>query len=152
ATAREQGDREAAQRRQEEEERARLAAVARESLARQSVQPNRDQDARAGAQATQKKQAGLTLTPSLLPQPTDVQPAPLTREQICRRDEEKLVRLRASPARDDVIRFEHELGCERLRPQVLRLQESLSAGGNHGEREDHQRPQAEQQRAKTDVE
>src|SRR5215470_11490206 len=56
-----------------------------------------------------------------------VPPSPILQAQICKRDEEKLTRLRASPARDEVIRFEHELGCERLRPQVVRLRESLGA-------------------------
>jgi hypothetical protein len=43
----------------------------------------------------------------------------------CQRDQETLVRLRASPVRKDVLRFERDLACERLRPQVLRLRESL---------------------------
>jgi Caspase domain len=46
-------------------------------------------------------------------------------EQICKHDQERLARLRATQVPDDVIRFEHELGCERLRPQVTRLRESL---------------------------
>ncbi len=50
----------------------------------------------------------------------------LTQEQICKRDEERLARLRISQARDEVIRFEHELGCERLRLQVVRLRESVA--------------------------
>ncbi len=50
----------------------------------------------------------------------------LTQEQICKRDEERLTRLRISQARDEVIRFEHELGCERLRLQVVRLRESVA--------------------------
>jgi hypothetical protein len=51
----------------------------------------------------------------------------MTQEQACKRNEETLTRLRAGPARDEVIRFEHELGCERLRPQIVRLRESLGA-------------------------
>jgi hypothetical protein len=43
----------------------------------------------------------------------------------CQQDRETLVRLRASPVRKDVLRFERDLACERLRPQVLRLRESL---------------------------
>jgi hypothetical protein len=43
----------------------------------------------------------------------------------CQHDQEALVRLRARPVREDVLRFERELTCERLRPQVLRLRESL---------------------------
>jgi len=43
----------------------------------------------------------------------------------CKRDEEKLTKLRANPLAEDIVRFEHELGCERLRPQVVRLKESV---------------------------
>jgi hypothetical protein len=50
-------------------------------------------------------------------------------EQACRRDEERLVELRATQARDELIRFERELGCERLRPQLMRLRESIFAQG-----------------------
>ena len=46
---------------------------------------------------------------------------------ICKPDEERLTRLSASLERDEVVRFEYELGCERLRPQVVRLRESLGA-------------------------
>ncbi len=44
---------------------------------------------------------------------------------ICKRDEDRLVRLRASPSADEALRFEKELGCEKLRPQLQRLMESL---------------------------
>jgi hypothetical protein len=54
-------------------------------------------------------------------------PSPILQEQICKYDEERLTRLRASLKRDEVVRFERELGCERLRPQVVRLWESLGA-------------------------
>jgi hypothetical protein len=49
------------------------------------------------------------------------------RSDPCKQDLEKLARLRAEPVREDVLRFERELSCERLRPQVLRLRESLGA-------------------------
>jgi len=47
---------------------------------------------------------------------------------ICERDEERLARLRASPSADEALRFEKELGCEKLRPQLQRLLESLDFG------------------------
>jgi uncharacterized caspase-like protein len=47
--------------------------------------------------------------------------------QSCQRDHERLARLRSNPARDEVLRFERELACEQLRPQVLRLRESVAA-------------------------
>ena len=46
----------------------------------------------------------------------------------CARDQDRLARLRSLPVRDEVLRFERELACERLRPQVIRLRESV--GGN----------------------
>jgi hypothetical protein len=55
----------------------------------------------------------------------EVTPGFVPQEQICKHDQERLARLRVSQVPDEVIRFEHELGCERLRPQVTRLRESL---------------------------
>ena len=71
---------------------------------------------------------------------------------ICKQDEERLTRLRASLERDEVVRFEHELGCERLRPQVVRLRESISAEGERGDRGARQQSQAEQRRPTADAE
>ena len=47
------------------------------------------------------------------------------RADSCKRDRERLIRLRAEPVRGEVIRLEKELACERLRPQVVRLRESV---------------------------
>ncbi len=47
---------------------------------------------------------------------------------ICRRDGERLVRLRSNPSVDEAMQFENELGCEQLRPQLQRLMESLDLG------------------------
>ena len=55
----------------------------------------------------------------------NAEPDPKRRDLACKRDEERLVRLRASRARDDVVRFAGDLACERLRPQVQRLLESI---------------------------
>ena len=61
-----------------------------------------------------------------VPQPKqDGGNAAARRPDDCQKDQETLVRLRAVPTRADVARFERELSCERLRPQVLRLRESL---------------------------
>src|SRR5258706_2798710 len=116
----------------------------REPFAPQSAQRSRDEDQRAKAEAERQKQQ-LTLAPPA-PQPTN-QSAPMTQEQACRRDEERLAGLRASQARDEVVRFERELGCERLRPQVVRLRESISAEGERGRREGAQQFQAEEPRS-----
>src|SRR5579871_2519933 len=111
------------------------AACAERRFAYQSAQPDLG-DARAMAQVARQQQAGLTLTPWPVSPPVDVQPAPPTPEQICKRDEEKLARLRVSQVRDEVSRFERELGCERLRPQVIRLRESISGQEDHSGRAD----------------
>jgi len=124
--------------------RYRLQMLEREPFAPQSAQRSRDEDQRAKAEAERQKQQ-LTLAPPA-PQPTN-QSAPMTQEQACRRDEERLAGLRASQARDEVVRFERELGCERLRPQVVRLRESISAEGERGRREGAQQFQAEEPRS-----
>ena len=51
--------------------------------------------------------------------------APLSPEAVCERDEDRLVRLRANPASEEATRFTSELRCEKLRPQLSRLMESL---------------------------
>lgn len=43
----------------------------------------------------------------------------------CKRDGERLARLRANPVPEEVITLERELGCPRLKPQVIRLRESV---------------------------
>jgi outer membrane protein OmpA-like peptidoglycan-associated protein len=77
---------------------------------------------------------------------------PIADEQACKRDEERLVHLRATQSRDELIRFERELGCERVRPQLLRLGESILAEGERGEPDTAQRPPGEQPNPKTDTE
>jgi hypothetical protein len=58
----------------------------------------------------------------------------LTREQpvvgaepqgACARDADRLAQLRGDPTPDAIARLDRELGCERLRPQLRRLRESL---------------------------
>ena len=55
---------------------------------------------------------------------TEVAP-PLSPEALCERDEDRLVRLRANPTNEEASRFASELSCEKLRPQLSRLMESL---------------------------
>jgi outer membrane protein OmpA-like peptidoglycan-associated protein len=76
---------------------------------------------------------------------------PIADEEACKRDEERLVHLRATQSRDELIRFERELGCERVRPQLLRLGESILAVGERGEPGTTQHPPAEQPSPKTDT-
>jgi hypothetical protein len=69
--------------------------------------------------------------PSAPPVGTDAvagaQLAALAPQEICRRDEDRLTQLRSNPSRDEVARFANELGCEKLRPQILSLMESVRA-------------------------
>jgi hypothetical protein len=44
----------------------------------------------------------------------------------CTRDEQRLARLRSMPSADEITRFERELACTRLKPQVQRLFESIA--------------------------
>ena len=52
--------------------------------------------------------------------------ATLTPDEICRRDGERLERLRTSSSWDEVALFADELGCKKLLPQVLGLMERLA--------------------------
>jgi hypothetical protein len=46
-------------------------------------------------------------------------------DEICKRDGDRLARLRSSPSGEEAQRFASELSCEKLWPQLLRLMESL---------------------------
>jgi hypothetical protein len=52
--------------------------------------------------------------------------AALAPDESCRRDEARLAQLRSAPSLEEAARFANELGCARLRPQVLSLIESLA--------------------------
>jgi hypothetical protein len=49
-----------------------------------------------------------------------------TSDDICKRDEERLAELQAKPTLEEAVRFEDELKCSRLQPQVLALLDSFS--------------------------
>jgi hypothetical protein len=91
-----------------------------------------EQHAKAAA-AEREKQARLTTNPAQesTVQPKAVPEAP--QEQICKRDEERLARLRANPAADEIARFERELGCTKLSPQIARLRESVNIVEAHAD-------------------
>jgi hypothetical protein len=50
---------------------------------------------------------------------------PVSAEDACLRDASRLASLRADPSIDAIKKFERELGCEHIRPQLQRLRESL---------------------------
>jgi hypothetical protein len=56
--------------------------------------------------------------------PLPAQAAPETADP-CVRDEARLARLRANPAPDEIVNFQREVACQRLRAQVQRLFESF---------------------------
>jgi hypothetical protein len=79
--------------------------------------------------------AGILASPAAKPvvRPAEAKPAPspanpVAQVRTCDEERATLARLRASPLREDVVKFERELNCEQLRPQVMRLRESLSGG------------------------
>jgi hypothetical protein len=47
-------------------------------------------------------------------------------DDACKHDADRLAELQAKPSRDEAVRFEHELKCSRLQPQVLALLDSPS--------------------------
>jgi hypothetical protein len=59
------------------------------------------------------------------PAKQQAQAQPVPAEDPCSRDAERLARLRADPNADAISKFERELGCEQIRPQLKRLRESL---------------------------
>jgi hypothetical protein len=56
-------------------------------------------------------------------QQAQIPPVPV--EDPCSRDTARLAHLRADPSADALAKFDRELGCERIRPQLRRLRESL---------------------------
>jgi hypothetical protein len=87
-----------------------------------AVQETPGPNAEAERQRLEREAIKVESTPAI-----KVEPTPASQAQACKRDEEKLQRLRSSQVREEVIRFEKELVCERLRLQVLRLKESVGA-------------------------
>jgi hypothetical protein len=50
---------------------------------------------------------------------------PMSTDEVCSRDAAQLMRLRAEPSAEAIAKFDRELGCEHIRPQLQRLRESL---------------------------
>lgn len=71
-----------------------------------------------------KIDAAKTETAPIVTAKTEVAP-PLSPEALCEHDEGRLVHLRANPTNEEASRFASELSCEKLRPQLSRLMESL---------------------------
>jgi uncharacterized caspase-like protein len=68
----------------------------------------------------------VTPAPKAAIEPAQHSPA-ASSTKSCDQDSAKLTRLRSGSSLDEVVQFERELGCDRLRPQVARLRESLGS-------------------------
>jgi hypothetical protein len=104
----------------------------RESLPKEAVRDASPQEAKdapkpdqSAAVPTSPTLQSLQSAPAAL---IPAQPAPVVPVRSCDDERATLAKLRASQSREDVVRFERELACEQLRPQVIRLRESLSGG------------------------
>jgi uncharacterized caspase-like protein len=64
-------------------------------------------------------------TPKIGAEPTP-QPSTSSSSKSCDQDAARLAHLRGGGSLEEVVRFEAELSCDRLRPQVARLRESLA--------------------------
>src|SRR5580700_7188668 len=63
--------------------------------------------------------------PPASPSPA-MEPTSRTLDDACKRDEDRLDRLRHSPSSEGAARFAEELSCEKLRPQVMALTGDLA--------------------------
>lgn len=73
----------------------------------------------------QEARLDFSLRPAEGPEDTPANKEPEVAVDPCKRDGERLARLRANPVPEKVIALERELGCPRLKPQVIRLRESV---------------------------
>jgi hypothetical protein len=98
------------------------AEVEKTLLAEEASSPGAAPEVSTGASPDAK--AASEVMGSAPPSP-GVEAAALTPDEICKRDGDRLERLRSSPTSDEAARFANELGCEKLRPQLLGLMGSL---------------------------
>jgi hypothetical protein len=89
----------------------RLEAQVRRLLESVSVDPQQQPAAPAVAAPARSQEA-------------QIQPPAVT-AQVCASEEARLSNLRADPNVDEIKKFERELSCEHIRPQLQRLRESL---------------------------
>jgi hypothetical protein len=80
--------------------------------------------------ANRKTLASDTMSASAAAPPASEPPASeamdAASEDACKQDEERLAALQAKPSLDEAVRFEDELKCSKLQPQLLALLDSLS--------------------------
>ncbi|MGO4715601.1 caspase family protein [Bradyrhizobium sp. 2TAF24] len=120
------------QRKQDEQQRARQAEAERTRAEREATLRQQDeqrQKAAAEAQRPPQKVAGIERLDQKDTK-AETPPPPTATTASCDQDAARLARLRANPALADIVQFERELTCDRLRPQVARLRESLAPPGS----------------------
>lgn len=114
------------------------------------------------------KPATGTSVAALSPQPPAIESAPTAPKlsptappvsatapdsvDACKRDESRLSRLRTTQSLAEVILFERELGCEKLRPQIVRLRESLTPANSASIAGSESQPFVEAQRSSRRIE
>ena len=96
--------------------------------AKEGAEPSGPADtlvARAAPDESAASQSEITRQRDRPTSSADTRAATLPPDEACRRDEQRLEGLRSSRSRDEITRFAGELNCEKLRPQLLRMEESL---------------------------
>jgi uncharacterized caspase-like protein len=90
-----------------------------------SIAAQKPAAARVEDRPQQEARLDFSVRPGKSPEGTPAQKEPEAAVDPCERDAERLARLRANPVPEDVIKLERELDCPRLKPQVVRLRESV---------------------------
>src|SRR5665213_2812443 len=67
----------------------------------------------------------VAAAPAVVKPQVQAQVRPMSTDEVCSRDAAQLMRLRAEPSAEAIAKFDRELGCEHIRPQLQRLRESL---------------------------
>jgi hypothetical protein len=75
--------------------------------------------------ALQQEAPATAVAPEPAKPKVQAQVRPTPAEDVCSRDAGQLRRLRAEPNTDAIAKFDRELGCQQIRPQLERLRESL---------------------------
>jgi uncharacterized caspase-like protein len=91
-------------------------------------------------------------SPKLAPSAPPLSATAPDSKETCQRDESRLSRLRATQSLADVIMLERELGCEKLRAQIVRLRESLTAANSASIAGPENQPLTEAQRSSRRIE
>lgn len=118
-------EREATQRQQDEQQR-KAVTTDPAAVAQDAPRPPRPDGQQKIAAVERQDVKFPEARPEAKVEPAAPAPAPAaSSSQSCPQDNVRLARLRSNPTLDEIVQFERELGCERLRPQVVRLRESL---------------------------